>query len=410
VAGRGSLEGEEDRPVSQRVLSVREARRAAVIGQMLTTPRPRSIIEVVRGLGIVQMDPTSSVARTEHLVLWARLGKRYRPAELERLLWDEKSLFEIRAHIVPTSDYGVHRVTLARFPSAHSSRHEYIRGWLKANDAFRRYVLAELRRRGPLRTRDLEDRTAAGWRTGGWNDHGNNTAMMLEALWAGGHVMIVGREGQQRLWDLAERRLPVKEPKLPPREVTRKVLERQLRAKGVTRLLRFGYELDGNRPAGWERALADLVREGVAVPVRIEGLRDDDWYAHAERLDRSFRGRTVLLSPFDQLIHDRQRAEDLFDFRYKLEIYLPKARREFGYYVLPILHGERLIGRADPVYDRATKVLRVQGLWAEPEAPDHAGPRIAGTIADLASWLGAERVELPRSLPRGWSRALRADL
>jgi uncharacterized protein YcaQ len=396
--------------MSERVLTLREARRAAVAGQMLTAPRPRSILEVVRGLGIVQMDPTSSVARTEHLVLWGRLGGRYRPAELERLLWEEKSLFEIRAHIVPTSDYGIHRVTLARFPSAHSSRHEYIRGWLKSNDAFRTYVLRELRRRGPLRTRDLEDRTAKGWRTGGWNDNGKNTAMMLEALWAGGHVMIVGRDGQQRLWDLAERRLPVKEPKLPQREATRTVLERQLRAKGVARLLRFGYELDGNRPPGWERALADLVREGVAVPVRIDGLRDDDWYAHAERLDRPFRGRTVLLSPFDQLIHDRQRAEDLFDFRYKLEIYIPKAKREFGYYVLPILHGERLIGRVDPMFDRSTKVLRVQGLWAEPNAPDNAGSRIGTTIAELASWLGAVRIELPRTLPPGWSRALRADL
>jgi hypothetical protein len=396
--------------VSERTISLREARRAAVAGQLLTAPRPRSVLDVVRGLGVVQMDPTSSVARTEHLVLWSRLGRRYRPAELERLLWEEKSLFEIRAHIVPTSDYGIHRVTLARFPSAHSSRHVYIRGWLAANDAFRRYVLGELRRRGPLRTRDLEDRTAAGWRTGGWNDNGNNTAMMLEALWAGGHVMIVGRDGQQRLWDLAERRLPVKEPKVPQREVARHVLERQLRAKGVARLLRFGFELDGSRPAGWERALADLVREGVVVPVRIDGLRDDDWYAHAERLDRPFRGRTVLLSPFDQLIHDRQRAEDLFDFRYKLEIYVPKAKREFGYYVLPILHGERLIGRTDPLFERKTKVLRVQGLWAEPDAPAAAGPRIAGTLAELASWLGAERVVLPRSLPRAWSRVLRADL
>ena len=355
------------------------------------------------------MDPTSSVARTEHLVLWSRLGKQYRTAELERLLWEEKSLFETRAHIVPTSDYGIHRVTMRRYPSDESSRHRYVRTWLDANASYRRYVLRELRRRGPLRTRDLEDRTADGWRTGGWNDDGKNTAMMLEVLWAGGEVMIVGRDGQQRMWDLAARRLPLNEPRLPPREVARRVLEGQLRAKGVARLTRFGFELDGSRPVGWERVLADLVREGVAVPVSIADQRGQ-WYAHGDLIDRPFRGRTVLLSPFDQLIHDRQRAEELFGFSYRLEIYVPKDKREYGYYVLPILHGDQLVGRTDPVFDRKSKELRVNGVWAEKDAPADAGPKVAAAIGELASWLGARTVSLSRRLPAAWSRALRADL
>jgi uncharacterized protein YcaQ len=395
--------------VSARALSLREARRVAVTGQLLAAPRPRSILEVVRGLGVVQMDPTSSVARTEHLVLWSRLGKRYRPAELERLLWEEKSLFEIRAHIAPTSDYGIHRVTMRRYPSGASSRHRYVRAWLDANASFRRYVLRELRSRGPLRTRDLEDRTQDGWRTGGWNDDGKNTAMMLEVLWFRGEVMIVGRDGQQRIWDLAARRLPVSEPRVPPREVARRVLEGQLRAAGVSRLSRFGFELDGSRPAGWERALADLTREGTVVPVKIEGRRGD-WYAHGELLERRFRGRTVLLSPFDRLIHDRQRTEELFGFLFRLEIYVPKDKREYGYYVLPILDGDRLIGRADPVFDRKTQELRVNGIWAEQDAPVDAGPKVAGAIGELASWLGARTVSLSRRLPSAWSRALKADL
>lgn len=395
--------------MSERAISAGDARRLAVAGQLLSAPRPRSILDVVQALGVVQMDPTSSVARTEHLVLWSRLGKRYRPAELERLLWDEKSLFETRAHIVPTSDYGVHRVTMRRFPADDSTRHRYIRTWLDANASYRRYVLRELRKRGPLRTRDLEDRTADGWRTGGWNDDGKNTAMMLEALWAGGEVMIVGRDGQQRMWDLAARRLPVSEPRLPPREVARRVLDGQLRAAGVARLSRFGFELDGSRPAGWERALAGLVRGGAAVPVSIAGTKGK-WYAHGELLDGSFRGRTVLLSPFDRLIHDRQRTEELFGFLYRLEIYVPKEKREFGYYVLPILHGDRLIGRTDPVFDRKSRELRVNGVWAEKDAPVDAGPKVAGAIGELASWLGARTVSLSRRLPAAWSRALKADL
>jgi uncharacterized protein YcaQ len=395
--------------VNQVTLSTQQARRIAVAGQLLSLPRPQSILDVVRGLGVVQMDPTSSVARTEHLVLWSRLGKRYRPPELERLLWDEKSLFEMRAHIVPTSDYGIHRVTLRRFPGDDSGRHRYVRRWLDANASFRRYVLRELRLRGPLRTRDLEDRTADGWRTGGWNDDGKSTAMMLEALWASGEVMIVGRDGQQRLWDLAARRLPANEPRLPPAQLARRVLEGQLRAKGVARLHRFGFELDGSRPAGWERALAALVREGVALPVTVEGRRGE-WYAHGELLDRPFRGRTVLLSPFDQLIHDRQRTEELFGFLYRLEIYVPKDKREYGYYVLPILHGDRLIGRTDPVFDRTKGELRVNGVWAEKDAPVDAGPKVAAAIAELASWLGAENISLSRRIPATWSSALKADL
>ena len=155
------------------------------------------------GLGEVQMDPTSAVARTEHLVLFSRIGARFKIAELERLLWRDRVLFEYEAHIVPTADLPIHRISMRRYPHGHLKRHTYVREWLEANDAFVRYVLGELRRRGPLRARDLENRAAAGWRTGGWNDQGQSVPMLLEILWTQGKVMIVGRDGQQRIWDLA---------------------------------------------------------------------------------------------------------------------------------------------------------------------------------------------------------------
>ena len=389
-------------------LSRSDARRLAVLGQMLSAPQPRTIAEVVGGLGEVQMDPTASIARTEHLVLWSRLGRRFRVADLERMLWEERSLFEYWAHIVATADFGIHRDAMRRYLDGDATRHTYTRTWLAANAAFRRYVLRELRQRGPLRTRELEDLTAEGWRTGGWNDEGRFTGMMLEVLWGRGEVMVAGRDGGQRLWDLAERVVPIHEPKLRPTEIARRVVERQLHAGGVVPPRSIGLAWHG-KLLGWDRALAKLEREGLAVPVAVEGL-PGPWYTHADLLARRgrFRPRTVLLSPFDDLISDRRRSERLFDFSYRIEIYVPKAKRRYGYYVLPILHGERVIGRLDPRFDRATETLHVQGVWAEPDAPADAGPAIAATLADLARWRGARAIVHEGPVPEQWRRAIRA--
>jgi uncharacterized protein YcaQ len=383
-----------------RSISLQRARRLAVIGQLLSAPRPRSILEVVEGLGSVQMDPTRTVARTEHLVLWSRLGRRFRVEELERLLWRDRSLFEYRAFILPTSQFPIHRETMRRYPNTDAGRHAYIRRYLRENAAFRRYVLRRLRDEGALPTRAFEDRSAVGWRTGGWNDNGRNTSMMLEVLWAKGEVMIAGRAGQERVWDLAARSLPFDAPRPGAGEEARSLLDVQLRALGIARLNRFGWTFSGTRPPAWERALAGLEREGRAVPVSVDGV-PGSWWAHGEVLDRSFRGRTVLLSPFDRLIHDRARAEGLFGFRFRLEIYVPKAKREFGYFVFPILHGDRVVGRLEPVHDRTANVLRVQGVFAEEDAPADAWPAIRAQLDELAAWVGADGIDLP-TLPSVW--------
>jgi uncharacterized protein YcaQ len=375
-------------------ISLKRARRLAVTAQLLSAPRPSSILEVVEGLGSVQMDPTRTVARTEHLVLWSRLGRRFRVAELERLLWQERSLFEYRAFILAATEYPVHRETMRRYPSTSGGRHEYVRRYLRENSRFRRYVLDRLRDEGPLPTRAFEDRSAVGWRTGGWNDDGRNTSMMLEVLWAKGEVMIAGRSGQGRVWDLASRSLPSDPARPPAGEEARRLLDVQLRALGISKLSRFGWTFEGARPPGWERALAVLEREGRAVRVAVDGPRGERW-AHAEVLERSFRPRTVLLSPFDRLIHDRARAEELFGFRFRLEIYVPKAKREYGYFVMPILHGDRLVGRLDPSFDRSANALRINAVHAEDDAPAEAWPAIRKQIDELAAWLGAGDVVLP---------------
>jgi uncharacterized protein len=374
-------------------LTVTRARRLAVTGQLLDAPRPRSILEIVGRLGSLQMDPTSAVARSERLVLWSRLGS-YDVAELERLRWESRELFDYWAHIVPASDYAIHRETMRRYPRGAYARSNYIHEWLAANAGFRRYVLRELRKRGPLPSRELEDRAELPWKTGGWND-GKSLGIMLETLWDGGKIGIARRNGNQRLWDLAERVFPTDQPKLPAGELARRVLDKQLRRLGVARPNEFGRVFDGWVP-GRERALKGLIRERRFVPVEIEGL-SGEWLAHAELLERDpGEPRSTLLSPFDKLVYYRDRTEELFGFRFRLEIYVPKAKREYGYFVLPFLHGHELVGRIDPLFDRKTGVLHVNAVHWEPGARASAKPALKEAVRELADWLGAGDVSYAR--------------
>ena len=363
------------------------------MGQLLDAPRRTSIMDVVTGLTEIQMDPTAAVARTEHLVLFSRIGPRFEVADLERLLWGERAVFEYDAHIVPTTDLPIHRISMRRYPHGPWKRHAYVREWLAANGEFERYVLGELTRRGPLRARDLENRAAAGWRTGGWNDEGHNVPMLLEILWAQGKVMIVGRDGQQRIWDLASRSLP-RIPSRPIGEIATDVVERDVRARGVARLERVGHLFDGELP-GRDRAVERLLRSGVIVPIDAEGL-DGTLVTHRELLDRRFRGRTTALSPFDDLVSDRDRTDRLFDMFHRLEIYVPKAKRRWGYFVLPILRGDRLVGRIDPTFDRRDATLRINAIFMQPETGAADREAVLRSVADLARWLKVDRVSLPR--------------
>ncbi|HYN64363.1 MAG TPA: crosslink repair DNA glycosylase YcaQ family protein [Candidatus Limnocylindrales bacterium] len=386
-----------------RTLSLQEARRLAIMGTSLGGPRPASLIEVVERLGKVQVDPTAVVERAERLTLWSRFGA-YDRDKLRRMLEEPpRRLFEYRAHLVPVDDLPLHRPAMRRFPRPEYGRGRYIGEWLRDNAAFRAYILEELRTRGPLLSRDLDDRAEVPWRTGGWND-GKNLGRMLEILWQAGEIAISRRQGSQRVWDLLERVLPSDDAQLPDEVVAIDLVERQLRSRGF-------------EPPGWATALdyrlpaRDLAEEsvradGVAVPLAIDSL-PGEWLAHADLLRGLDAGdwqpRTTLLGPFDPLVSDRERAEWLFAFRFRLEIYVPAAKRQYGYYVLPILHGDRLVGRIDPAMDRKAGVLKVNSVYAEPDAPADAWPAIETAIDELAEWLGATAVLLP-TLPAPWGR------
>jgi uncharacterized protein YcaQ len=324
-----------------REVSVEEARRLAVRAQLLDGTAT-SVLETVRQLGFLQLDPISSVAPPQHLVLWSRLGARYDPAELDRLLWETRELVEWNAFLYPAEDLPLLKARMRRTDRPLDKR---LRDYLKEEASFRRYVLRELERRGPLLSRDIE--THKGTREGSSWWGARQMGLMLEVLAVRGEVAVVGRSGKQRLWDLADRWYPETE-KIPWRDAQAVLDDKVFRSLGVK-----------------------LVK-GKLV-------------AHPDAEDGPVgAARTTFLSPFDRLIHDRNRAEALWGFYYRLEMYVPKAKREYGYYVLPILRGDRVVGRIEPLHDRKSGTLRVLGTWWEGK-PVNVRP----TLKSLAAWLGA---------------------
>jgi uncharacterized protein YcaQ len=293
-------------------------------------------LDTVRKLGFLQIDPISTVATPQQLVLWSRLGP-YDAAQLDRLLWEERKLVEWNAFIWPIEDLPLLRARMRRRKQGRSLRYEWERrtaAFLKENASFRRYVLRELGRRGPLLARELEDRASRQRESHAWWGS-RDVAIMLEILHGRGEVAIVGRRGKQRVWDLAERWYPPETERVTFAEAQRAFEEKRWRASGV----RF-----------------------------VKG----EWHAHPDASDEPVGDRVTLLSPFDRLIHDRARMEALWDFHYRLEMYVPKAKREFGYYVLPILVGDRLVGRVEPRFDRKNGRLDVLGAWGDTSRLDEA--------------------------------------
>lgn len=371
---------------------------------------------VARRLGRLQLDPTNVVARSHLLVLWSRLGS-YDPENLERLLWRERRLLEHRAFIVPIEELPVYRWFMRRFPAGDSAWPRRVRRFLESNAPLRRHILTRLRRHGPLPSRAFEDVADASWRSRGWTS-GRNVGQMLEFLSARGEVRVTGREGGERLWDLADRSLPRWTPhdRLSEREVARRVVERSLRAHGVVSRRYLGKRYSRALTVPLDTILADLVKRSVIAPARLGEERvspKNPWYVYLEYAAPTGRSSgadskpwTTLLSPFDNLIHDRERTAQLFDFDFRLEIYVPRARRRHGYFVMPILHEDRLIGRMDPEVDRTRNVLVINAVSAEPDAPATrmVVTAIKGAVEDLATFLGVGGIEFSGRLPGRWAR------
>jgi uncharacterized protein len=419
-----------------RTISVTTARRLAITRQRLagktTKPTADGILDVVKDLGFLQLDPTNVVAPSHQLVVFSRVGP-YAPKHLETLLWDERRLFESWAHaasIVATEHYPIYRWIMHRiatgkgfwhgFTASGERQSQRVLAWMKANDSLRRGILREIRDRGPLPSRAFEDQSTGAWRSSGWNN-GRNVGMMLFYLQMMGQLMVAGRSGGQKLWDLSERRLPPWTPKtrLGESAIVRWAAEISLRALGVAspadireNFIRWKYV---NLPA----ALASLEEQGRIVPVSVQeedGSWPGTWYVHADDLallDRIEAGdwepRTILLSPFDNLIIDRKRTRRMFGFDYTMEIYVPAPKRRYGYYAMPVLHGDRLVARIDSALNREAGRLSIRRVSVEAGCDDLQTARATReAITGLATFLKAGAIDYDGEVPSRWGRTLKS--
>ena len=367
-------------------LSRRDARRVAVRAQLLTSQRPPDLLTAVRRLTMLQLDPVGAVAPSADLVAWSRLGAAYHPDDLKAAVASQ-SVVELRAFLRPAEDIAAYRADMAAWPGAGELRDWQVfnREWVAANDKCRSDILARLAAGGPLQSRELPDSCEKPWQSTGWTNNKNITRL-LEFMVSRGEVAVAGRKGRERLWDLAERVYP-DHPVLPAAEAQRERDRRRLAALGIARTA--GQETATMEPA--------IVGEAAGEPAEIEGVKGQ-WRVDPSYLDENagaaFAGRAALLSPFDRLVHDRVRALDIFEYEYQLEMYKPAAKRRWGYYALPILYGDRLVGKLDATADRKAGVLRVNAIHQDVPFTPEMSAAIGAEIASLAAWLELE-IEAP---------------
>jgi uncharacterized protein YcaQ len=357
-------------------LTKAQARRVAVRAQLLDARRPTDLLEVVRQLTLLQIDPTAAIGPSADLVAWSRLGSAYQPAQLKQALEWDRTLFELDALVRPMSDLPLHLAGASEWPPW-----ERTRAWLRDNDSFRRDILDLLGRSGPLTSREIPDTSVVPWASTGWT-HNRNVTQMLELLLLRGEVAISERVGRERVWDVPERVYPKDVVPLPVEEAERIKNERRLASLGIA------------RPKGTKMPIEPIHVGEAGEPAVVESTKGE-WRVDPAALGQDFEGRTALLSPFDRLVYDRLRAQELFDFEYTLEMYKPAAKRRWGYFALPVLHGDRLVGKVDANADRKASVLRVNAIHEDVKFTRPTTKAVQAELEELASWLGLDRVEAP---------------
>jgi len=339
-----------------------------VRAQLLDRRRPTNLLDVVRHLTLLQIDPVDAVAPSADLVAWSRLGSSYSPMQLNAALAD-RTLLELRSMIRPSEHLALYRADMSDWPG----RGELVywrqeqRAWVKANDGCRREILDRLGVLGPLSLSELPDTCTVPWRTSGWNNN-RNVAQLLEFMVQRGEVAIAGRQGRDRLWDLVERVYP-DDPVVPAEEALRVRNECRLHALGIA------------RARGPECPVEPTDVGEVGEAAVVEGVKGT-W-----RVDPSWLGQ-----PFDRLLHDRKRMLAFFDFDYQLEMYKPAAKRRWGYFALPILYGDQLVGKLDATADRKAGVLRVDAIHPDVAFGKTMAAAVDDEIEDLARWLQLDLV------------------
>jgi uncharacterized protein YcaQ len=382
---------------SQTIVDQEMARRMAVRAALLAGPRlpatEEGILKVARHFGGIQIDPTRTVERTQYLVLWSRLGK------FDRALLDQlfaaRRLFEWNAFIVPVERLPELLYYGKQWPGVGGEWRERANRFMAGNTEFRQSILDQLRAEGPLQSRQIDvSKVRVGWESTGWT-HGKNASQMLEFMSVKMDVVVAGRVGQERLWDLAERVIPANTPRdeLTEGEYQELRVMRAVARFGVGTFKEIRDRVYGLTIPAAKALFGRLVEEGRLTDVTLRLPSGDlPGYADPAALARaSAKGTlTTLMSPFDPLVYDRERTARLFDFRYRLEMYVPKGERKFGHFVLPIVHGTQLVGRLDSERDRKTNELIVRQVHWEEKAPSAATRNaVDQAIADLSEFVGA---------------------
>ncbi len=350
-------------------LSPDEARRLAVRAQLLDAERPGDVVEVAEQLTAIKIDPTKVIAPAQHTILYSRIGWSYEPAQLRKATEMDRLLFEFDGTFRPISLLPLMRPYM-RLDQLHAST----RAWVEANSAFRRDILARLRAEGALAASGIPDTAAVAHRSeSGWYGP-SQVPRMLEVLQRAGEVAVVRREGRTKVWDLAERVYPA-HPELSEADAASALAERRLRALGIART-----------KSAWSRV--GTAGEEATVAGSSWNFRVDPEALAV--LDTDAGGRVAILNPYDGMLFDRPRLQEIFGFTYVLEQFKPKAERRFGYFAHPILIGDRFAGLLDAEHRAADGTLVVANIheldaW-DPEEHD----MVRQEIGELAEWLGAE--------------------
>lgn len=377
------------------LLTPAEARRAALAAQGFGRPRPTSVTTrqlggVIDRLGLLQLDSVNVFERSHYLPVHARLGS-YDKGLLDRLTFAPRARYlEYWAHeaaLIPREWWPLFRW---RMEGYRRDSRESLNGWAESHRHILDWLRTELAEKGPLAAsaveHDANKRSGPWW---GWSD----VKTGLEALFRWGEVVSAGRSRFERVYGLAGQLLPAEllELEVPEREAQKRLVEHAARAHGVgTRSdIADYFRLKNVDVRG---LLHELEEEGVVHRVAVDGWRERAWLHRDARIPRRIEA-AALLSPFDPVVWERRRAERIFDFRYRIEIYTPAPKRVFGYYSLPVLLDERIVGRVDLKSDRQARILRVQSAWLEEgaDAGDTA-TRLLPLLEDAARWQGLDSV------------------
>ncbi len=407
--------------------SLEAARRLAVTkedlaGKLPTRATTEHILSVVWGLAYVQWDPIAAIASSHVISLWSRLGN-YRLLDLERLLWDEKKLFQHCAPIamiVLTEDYPLYYSLMSRYPESLTkswgSQRVRARIFLAEHIELRKRILNQLKN-GPLQLSQFKDYVKTKRNLDGWTS-GSDVSQMLSHLQMMGEVMVVGHEGIQNIWGLSEGFLPgwTKRTALSEEEFELEAAQRAIRALGTASRREVHYYFVRGRYQNLEKELERLEKESLIRRVHIGELGgEDERYIHDKDIELlesmnsdDWQPRMSLLAPFDNLIVGRDRTNRLFGFDYVHEQILPVEKRKFGTFVLPILWGEKMIGRPDMRMDRENEKLMVNSVHEEPGGPrdKEVASKIAETINQLAEFLKAKEVVYAACVPKAWKNSL----